>query len=68
MEKLNKRFALSKDKELQFRLIADIFSVNPEELPIILQLGVIELQYSIKVNIKKAVCKTFIKVWTTKSI
>ena len=47
MEELNKRFALSKDEELQFRLIEDPFSVNPEELPIILQLEVIELQFSV---------------------
>jgi len=47
MEKLNKGFALSKDEELQFRLIEDIFSVNPEELPIIFQPDVIKLQCSV---------------------
>ena len=47
MDELNKRFALSKDEEHQFRLIEDPFSVNHEELPIILQLEVIELQCSV---------------------
>ena len=44
MEEFNKRFVLFKDEKLPLTFIEDPLSVNPEELPIILQLRIIEPQ------------------------
>ena len=44
IEEFERRFTLSKEEDIQLKLIEDPFSVNPEELPICLQLEVIELQ------------------------
>ena len=51
MQELDRRLALSQDENLQFELVEDTFSMDPEEVPIQLQLKVIELQAS-------SMCKT----------
>ena len=50
---------LSQDKNLQFQLVEDPFSMDPEEVPIQLQLKVIELQASrfcARLNAEEAAC------------
>ena len=51
MQEFDRRLNLSQEKNLQFKLVEDSFSFNPEEVPIQLQLEVVELQAS-------SVCKT----------
>ena len=51
MQELDRRLALSQDENLQFEQVEDTFSMDPEEVPIQLQLKVIELQAS-------SMCKT----------
>ena len=46
MQEFDRRFTLSQEENLQFKLVEDPFSMDPEEVPIQLQLEVIELQAS----------------------
>ena len=46
MQEFDRRFTLSQEENLQFKLVEDPFSMDPEEVPIQLQLEVIELQTS----------------------
>ena len=43
MQEFDRRLALSQEENLQFKLVEDLFSMDPEEVPIQLQLEVIEL-------------------------
>ena len=52
MQEFDRRLTLSQEENLQFKLDDDPFSMNPEEVPIQLQLKVIELQASSVCNIK----------------
>ncbi|XP_034615326.1 general transcription factor II-I repeat domain-containing protein 2-like [Trachemys scripta elegans] len=45
-EEFDRRLTLSKEEDVQLKLIEDPFSVDPEEVPLDLQLEVIELQCS----------------------
>jgi hypothetical protein len=51
------------------KLIEDPFSVDPEEVPLLLQLEFIELQFStvLEISTEKAACETSTKVWIVKS-
>ena len=51
MQEFDRRLSLSQKENLQFKLIEDPFFMDPEEVPIQLQLEVIEPQTS-------SVCKT----------
>ena len=51
MQEFDRRLTLSQEKNLQFKLAEDTFSMDPEEVPMQLQLEVIEVQAS-------SVCKT----------
>ena len=51
MNEFDQRLTLSQEKNLQFKMVERPFSMDPEEVPIQLQLEVIELQAS-------SVCKT----------
>ena len=51
MQEFDRRLTLSQKENLQFKLVEDTFSMDLEEVPIQLQLEVIELQAS-------SVCKT----------
>ena len=44
MQEFDRRFTLSQEENLRFKLVEDPFSMDPEEVPIQLQLEVIELQ------------------------
>ena len=51
MQEFDRRLTLSQEENIQFKLVEDPFPMNPEEVPIQLQLDVIELHASF-------VCKT----------
>ncbi|CAM2113588.1 unnamed protein product [Caretta caretta] len=46
IEEFDGRLTLSKEEDVQLKLIEDPFSVDPEEVPLDLQLEVIDLQCS----------------------
>uniref|UniRef100_A0A8C0H5C3 SPIN-DOC-like zinc-finger domain-containing protein n=1 Tax=Chelonoidis abingdonii TaxID=106734 RepID=A0A8C0H5C3_CHEAB len=46
IEEFDRRLTLSKEEDVQLKLIEDSFSVDPEEMPLDFQLEVIELQCS----------------------
>ena len=52
MQEFDRRLTLSQEENLQFKLDDDLFSMNPEEVPIQLQLEVIKLQASSVCKIK----------------
>ena len=50
-QEFDRRLTFSQDENLQFKLVEDAFSMDPEEVPIQMQLEIMELQAS-------SVCKT----------
>ena len=54
MQEFDRQLTLSQEENLQFKLVKDPFSMDPEEVPIQLQLEVIEQQAS-------SVCETKIR-------
>ena len=46
MQEFNQRLTLSQEESLQFKLIEDPFSMDPEKVPIQLQLEVVKVQAS----------------------
>ena len=59
MQDFDRRLILSQEENIQFKLVEDLFSIDPEEVPIQLHLEVIELQASrlcARLNTEKAAC------------
>ena len=59
MQEFDRRLTLFQDKNIHFKLVEDSFSIDPEEVPIQLQLEVIELhapRLCARLNTEKAAC------------
>jgi hypothetical protein len=69
IEEIDKRLALSKKDDIQLKLIDYLFSVDPEELPLHLQLAFLNFSFRqfTEISTEKAACETSTKVWTLKS-